>query len=191
MRAPKICGYQGCSDLAYDGGTYCERHRREREGKWRKRSGTSRTGTAEHKARRLRILHRDPWCRLKYGGCQGASVICDHIIPLAAGGADEDWNCQGACQSCSDKKTSQEAHYMAGHNVPCPWAGAPTTPPPMQAPRAIRFALSAHTKRAAAQRKSSRVPASIQAPHRSQGRSADTAEVIACTHETLNSAIHS
>jgi 5-methylcytosine-specific restriction protein A len=140
MRAPKICSEPGCLALVHDGGSRCPDDR-SRIGKWRKgKIGTNRTGTAAHKARRERILKRDPWCMLKLPGCQSVSTVCDHIIPLAAGGADEDWNCQGVCQNCSDKKTSAEGHYLAGHDVPCPWAGAPTTAPrrtPTPAPRRI------------------------------------------------------
>ncbi len=46
--------------------------------------GTNRTATTAHKARRLRILRRDPMCQLGYAGCTGTSIICDHVIPLAA-----------------------------------------------------------------------------------------------------------
>ena len=120
MRAPKICSQEGCSTLTYDDASRCPEHHR-RNGKWGPKVGTNRTATTAHKARRLRILRRDPMCQLGYAGCTGTSTICDHVIPLAAGGPDTDSNCQGVCRSCSDKKTSKEGHYLAGHNVERPW----------------------------------------------------------------------
>jgi 5-methylcytosine-specific restriction enzyme A len=116
MRAPKSCSQEGCSTLTYDGASRCPEHHR-RNGKWGPKVGTNRTATTAHKARRLRILRRDPMCQSGYAGCTGTSTICDHVIPLAAGGPDTDSNCQGVCRSCSDKKTSKEGHYLAGHNV--------------------------------------------------------------------------
>jgi 5-methylcytosine-specific restriction protein A len=119
MRAPKCCSEIGCTILVHDGKSRCPAHRGE--SRWAPRTGTSRTGTKAHKARRARILRRDPLCKLAYPGCTGTSTVADHIRPLAANGADTESNMQGACRSCSDKKTSQEAHFLAGHDVPCPW----------------------------------------------------------------------
>src|SRR3984893_17224723 len=105
MRAPKICSQEGCSTLTYDGASRCPEHHR-RNGKWGPKVGTNRTATTAHKARRLRILRRDPMCQLGYAGYTGTSTICDHVIPLAAGAPDTDSNCQGVCRSCSDIATT-------------------------------------------------------------------------------------
>lgn len=56
---------------------------------------------------RARILHRDPVCRLNYGGCTGPSTDVDHII---RGGGETDSNYQGACAHCHRLKTQLEAH---------------------------------------------------------------------------------
>lgn len=42
-------------------------------------------------------------------GCARASVIDDHVIPVAEGGGEEMGNHQGLCQACSDVKSSAEA----------------------------------------------------------------------------------
>lgn len=69
-----------------------------------------RTGTAEHRARRKRVLERDEHqCQIRRPGCLGEANILDHIIPFARGGADSDANSQSTCQPCHDWKTQQEA----------------------------------------------------------------------------------
>jgi 5-methylcytosine-specific restriction enzyme A len=118
-RAPKICNEPGCTTLVA-GESRCAKH--YSRNKWGHKTGTNRTAKTGHKQRRERILRRDPLCQLGYAGiCTGISTVCDHIVPLAAGGADSDANCQGVCEPCSNRKTSLEGHYIAGHNVPCPW----------------------------------------------------------------------
>jgi hypothetical protein len=127
-RAPTVC--LECTTLVYDGSGRCHQHQR-RSGKWDSKKGrTNRTATSEHKKRRKRILKRDPLCKLAYEGiCTRISTICDHIIPLGAAqlvGAtvaqlDTDDYCRGVCRPCSDRVTSLAGHYIAGHNVECPW----------------------------------------------------------------------
>jgi 5-methylcytosine-specific restriction endonuclease McrA len=108
---------------------------------------TSRTGTAAWKAMRTRVLREEPTCQLRYPGiCRGKPVICDHKRPTAAGGSDERINLQGACQACSDRKSSLEGHYLAGHSVECPWPDDPrllrsAAPKPVGMPRVIQTGL--------------------------------------------------
>jgi hypothetical protein len=103
MRAPKLCNQDGCSTLVYDGASRCPAHHR-RNGKWdAKRGYTNRTATTGHKKRRERILRRDPMCQLGFPGCTGTSTVADHIVCLAAGGADVDTNMQGVCRKCSER----------------------------------------------------------------------------------------
>jgi 5-methylcytosine-specific restriction protein A len=74
------------------------------------KNGRSRTSEREHKARRLRVLRRDRYrCQLAYPGCVGRATISDHIVNLAAGGADTDANSQAVCEPCHDTKTQREA----------------------------------------------------------------------------------
>lgn len=132
-RAPKVCGAVDCFELVPNGVKYCDQHAR-RQGKWPSKTGTTpRTATTDHKGRRERILKRDRFCQLRFENiCTGLSVICDHIVPIGAADflnvteeqLDTDDNCQGVCEACSGKKTSQEGHYLAGHKVPCPWTAA-------------------------------------------------------------------
>lgn len=56
---------------------------------------------------RLRILARDPVCRLAYPGvCTGVSVEVDHRNP---GDDHSDENLQGLCHECHAEKTKREA----------------------------------------------------------------------------------
>jgi 5-methylcytosine-specific restriction protein A len=72
--------------------------------------GYSRTSTAQHQARRRRVLDRDGWaCQIRDAGCVGYATIADHVIPVAFGGSDHEANMQAACRPCHDAKTQAEA----------------------------------------------------------------------------------
>lgn len=58
------------------------------------------------------VLAEEPLCRM----CLAMepprytpSTIADHITPKAEGGSDERSNYQGACDSCSKRKTGRES----------------------------------------------------------------------------------
>ena len=60
-------------------------------------------------AQRLRRLRAEPLCRLcKEKGIIRASVVPDHIQPLALGGTDEDSNIRCLCQPCHDRVTQEQ-----------------------------------------------------------------------------------
>lgn len=59
-------------------------------------------------ATRLRILGRDHYLCRACGKPAGKSAHCDHIVPKAEGGADNDENLQTLCQRCHSKKTARE-----------------------------------------------------------------------------------
>lgn len=134
-RAPRLCSHTGCVALVYGSNSRCAEHQ-PRRGSNRpfgaKTGVTNRTATTLHKARRLRIIKRDPICRLAFEGCETTSTILDHRIPLAAAVIvgmteamlDVDANCQGCCRHCHGIKTSREGNYLRGANVPCPWDNA-------------------------------------------------------------------
>lgn len=125
-RAPKTCSTPGCTALTHNG-SRCAAHPR-RSGRFQQRPGTPRTATTEWKKLRAAVLRRDPMCQIRRPGiCQGASVIADHIKCRAAGGNNDMSNLRGACRPCSDWHTSQEGHYLAGHQVPQPWPDSDTT----------------------------------------------------------------
>lgn len=66
--------------------------------------------TRLQRKQRSDILKRDPVCYLRFPGCTDASTVEDHVIPLSQGG--DRWsysNRRGACTSCHNIKTQQEA----------------------------------------------------------------------------------
>lgn len=59
---------------------------------------------------REQVLHEEPLCRPCHeAGRVSASVIADHITPLAEGGTGDRSNYQGICKPCHDAKTAAEA----------------------------------------------------------------------------------
>lgn len=127
----KPCSNVNCPNLIERGQRYCPGC--APASRWGDKGlGSNRTGTKAHKSRRKRILTRDPMCQLRLPGCTATSTVLDHIVPLKAAGItgltaaqlDSDVNCRGICQRCSDKVSSQQAHYLAGHKVDCPWTDA-------------------------------------------------------------------
>lgn len=58
---------------------------------------------------RAQVLKEEPLCRLCLArGISRASVMVDHIKPLAWGGSDERANKQGLCKPCHDEKSKAE-----------------------------------------------------------------------------------
>ena len=63
-------------------------------------------------AQRQRRLRAEPLCRrCKAKGRITASVVPDHIVPLAKGGTDEDSNIQCLCKPCHDDKTAEDFRH--------------------------------------------------------------------------------
>lgn len=101
------------------GGNYCAAHKRPAAGSFADPSRGSRHDRgygSDWDKRRARILDRD------HGLCQACfkigkitpvgdrpySAWCDHIIPKAEGGTDDDENLQTLCRSCHKSKTDAE-----------------------------------------------------------------------------------
>ena len=90
---------------------------------YRRRQGSSGRGGTTWQNARLRIFKRDGFFCQEHMR-QGKSVaveehganhgVCDHIIPLAEGGSDDDDNLQTLCQDCDKTKTAQEARRGRG-----------------------------------------------------------------------------
>jgi len=116
--APRPCRHPGCRGLVR-GGSYCPAHKRADAGSF---SDPAR-GTRHERgygsgwdATRKRVLVRD--CGLCQGclqkgvvtpvGDKPYSAWCDHIIPKAEGGTDEDANLQTLCRPCHKAKTDAE-----------------------------------------------------------------------------------
>lgn len=87
-------------------------------GRRRQSESTSERGGRRWRATRVRIFNRDSFlCQIHKAKGVLVSVelhgpnhgVCDHIIPLAEGGVDEDDNLQTICQSCDVEKTQLES----------------------------------------------------------------------------------
>lgn len=79
-----------------------------------KDSNKSRRGLSNKRWReiRLRVLERDEW-QCQYCGDR-EDLTCDHIVPLARGGGNEDENLTAACRRCNSSK---------GDKTPAEWLG--------------------------------------------------------------------
>lgn len=64
---------------------------------------------------RAAVLKEEPLCRECLArGLSVASVVVDHIRPLAWGGTDTRANKQGLCKPCHDAKSAAERAEAAG-----------------------------------------------------------------------------
>lgn len=118
ISAPKPCGHHGCGKLVSDG-RYCPEHKRAASGSFADKDRGTRHqrgyGTNWEKLR-LTILRRDNGlCQeclrngiLKAVGDKPYSAFCDHIVPKAEGGTDDESNLQTLCRTCHTAKTDKE-----------------------------------------------------------------------------------
>lgn len=113
-----VCGHPGCSAVTSDGGL-CAEHRKNRgdSGKAaRVRQRYRDRGTSSERGydivwQRLRkmVLAKEPLCRAcKASGRLTVATVVDHIIPMSAGGENDDGNLQPLCKPCHDSKTYRE-----------------------------------------------------------------------------------
>lgn len=63
---------------------------------------------------RLRIFARDGYA-CTYCGAQSARLECDHVNPVALGGADYDSNLTTACRSCNASKGAKSLEEWLSH----------------------------------------------------------------------------
>lgn len=84
-------------------------------------------GGSKWRTRRRRIFERDNYlCQihLKEGRLVPVELhgprhgVCDHIIPTAEGGTDDDENLQTICQDCDKVKTDEERRRAGGGSKP-------------------------------------------------------------------------
>lgn len=107
--APKPCAHAGCAALVFDGGGWCEKHRRAA---WSQKRETPVKRVTGRRLQRMRAeLFRDkPLCAkcLSLGRITPATER-DHIVPLCEGGTDDRSNIQALCADCHEAKTQSEA----------------------------------------------------------------------------------
>lgn len=121
-RAPKthrVCKQCSAKFMPNHGGTktkFCSSAcaaRYERRGKGRNAKRAKAAGAEARYFNEMRIFERDKWtcqiCRVKTpkklrGTYEPNAPEIDHILPLGAGGAHTQENCQCACRSCNGRK---------------------------------------------------------------------------------------
>ena len=107
LSAPKPCGHPGCGRLVRDGSGRCEKHKSEA---WvKKPTATKRITGRKLQSFRAALFTANPLCV----GCASVGRTTratqrDHILSLADGGADDDSNTQGLCDSCHEAKSLVE-----------------------------------------------------------------------------------
>lgn len=107
--APKPCAHAGCPTLVFDGGGWCEKHRRA---SWSQKRDTPVKRVTGRRLQRMRAeLFRDkPLCaKCLEQGLITPATERDHIVPLFEGGTDDRDNIQALCADCHAAKTAAEA----------------------------------------------------------------------------------
>jgi 5-methylcytosine-specific restriction endonuclease McrA len=98
--SPHPCRYPGCGVLIKGSAGYCQQHRsvvRQRQDESRP-SASTRGYDSDWRRRRARYLAEHPDC----ARCSEPATVVDHVLPLSAGGADDESNYQSLCKTCHD-----------------------------------------------------------------------------------------
>lgn len=110
-RPLKACAHKSrCSGRATHG-RYCARHAAEYQ-RTKERAPDNRPSAAargydrQWRKKRAKYLRKHPFCA--ESGCSKRATHVDHIVPLAAGGADDESNFQSLCHSHHSIKTNKE-----------------------------------------------------------------------------------
>ena len=79
---------------------------------------TNRTTGRRWLAIRARILRDQPLCmHCEHAGRTTAATEVDHVIPLHAGGTDDDGNLQALCHECHERKSVTERGMRYRHGA--------------------------------------------------------------------------
>lgn len=122
--SPHPCRYPGCGTLIRGGSGYCSDHRSQA----RKREDEARPSPAkrgygpEWRRRRAAFLEANPYCVEPRGNgkrCGAPSTVCDHVVPLSLGGADDESNWQALCKPCHDGPKQRRDKRGWGTCVEC------------------------------------------------------------------------
>ncbi|WP_414156555.1 HNH endonuclease [Pseudomonas sp. BNK-30] len=115
LRPQRPCRAQGCRALHRNANGYCDGHAdlaAEQAKAWATRKGSGRGGRPWRR-KRERILKRDQYlCRCddcaQLGRIREAHEV-DHIVALAHGGTDDDYNLRAINRDCHKAKTQRES----------------------------------------------------------------------------------
>jgi len=113
-RAPKHCGYQGCTEIVYPPAKRCADH----SSGWKtspRTESSRRTGTSRWQALRVKVLTRDNhMCMIRGPKCIVVATEVDHVVPTHLGGVDSMANAQSVCKPCHSEKVAREARAARG-----------------------------------------------------------------------------
>ena len=102
------CTHPGCGNLSHGKRGRCSLH----EYVWigsRIASGARVTGGRLRQLRK-QLFERQPLCvSCQRDGRVSLAMIRDHVVPLAEGGVEAEWNVQGLCAVCHDAKSREES----------------------------------------------------------------------------------
>ncbi len=116
-RAAKPSGKPGCRALT--SASLCAAHASEAEAKRRERRADGFKYDRNWRKRRRAWLTEHPTCaNCARQGFVKAATDVDHVVPLAAGGGDDESNYQSLCHECHSERTAREdggfGHARAG-----------------------------------------------------------------------------
>lgn len=107
LRAGRACAKPGCGALT--GGRWCEAHARQAEQVRREGRATEFKYDRRWRKRRKAWLTANPLCvPCKQRGIDKLATDVDHVIPLSAGGVDDESNYESKCHECHSAKTASE-----------------------------------------------------------------------------------
>jgi len=107
--AAKVCAEPGCPELTDGAATYCAGHERD---PWRdrdeRRPRTMSGWEEQRRARRVKRAHgyRCHVCKKTH---DEHDLEVDHVIPVTAGGSDDESNLRPICKPCHKRKTQRES----------------------------------------------------------------------------------
>ena len=116
MKAPRLCGHQGCPNLIQVGEGYCHIHKTAHKTDYvRKHPEYNKLYTSSRwQAYRHMFLTRNPLCvnhdDMNYNECKRAATVLDHIVDHE-GDYELFWNPdnhQAMCAICHNKKTAKD-----------------------------------------------------------------------------------